>query len=304
MIRRRAPRNRLSARKGWLTALLCALFLVTACQRTADSGRPTAGATPEVITTAAFVQSWTADLLDGVEKPVVVFDQNLAADEPKIAPGQAALLANARLLVSTGTETDAFIRAAREKEAASAPTAAPFAMPAERTWIWLDLSQAIAGVRTLSTRLQDVFPQEAAKIAANETDLTARLEALDERLLRLAAPIRGSEVFLQDSRLTPFAEHYGLTVAGLLSHRQGMAPTSEEIEAFQRAAARHANPILLAGTQISGDVLEVGEESATVTLVIVDPVLAGYVGRGHYERAMEGNAMVLVPVLAHANGGS
>jgi ABC-type Zn uptake system ZnuABC Zn-binding protein ZnuA len=300
----RAGRN--AARGGWLAVILGALFLVGGCNRQEiPEGRAAEGTTPEVATTAAFVQSWTSRLLDGVARPVLVFDQNLGGAEPKVSPAQATLLRSTRLLVSTGGEVDAFVRAARIRQAGeAAPQAAPYDETIARTWVWLDPARAAEGVRVLSEELQKVYPREAGRIADNETALVERHERLDARLSALAAPLRGRRVFLADAQLQPLADWLGLEVVEYLSHRQGMAPTGAEGETFRAALRREAAPVLVAGEQIPRDQFEKSEEDATVIVVVVDPVLVGYVGPQQYEQAMERNVLVLLAALGADAGGS
>ena len=199
----------------------------------------------------------------------------------------------------------AFVRAARVRQAGeAAPQAAPYDPTVARTWVWLNPARAAEGVRELSKELRDVYPRDAERIAANEGELVERFGQLDVRLTALAAPLRGRRVFLADAQLQPLADWLGLEVVEYLSHRQGMAPTAAEGETFRAALRREAAPVLVAGEQIPRDQFEKSEEDATVTVVVVDPVLVGYVGPEQYEQVMERNVLVLLAALGADAGGS
>ncbi|MBX3730517.1 MAG: zinc ABC transporter substrate-binding protein [Candidatus Sumerlaeia bacterium] len=286
--------------------LLVASGLLLACAACRDANgtapRRTSPVTAKVLTTTSAVHSWAADLLDGVEKPVLLFDQTLTASEPGLSPAQIRLVESAAVLIALGGETDQFARQRFAELNADGALAVAYPNLAGAGWVWLDGRQAVTGVQTLAGELRALFPEQAARITRNEETLVRRIEAADRSVERRLAPVAGRAVFLHDGRLKPFAERYGLTVRDVISHRHGMAPTPEELTDFQNQARRVGRAVVLAGTQPGPEVLGIERDGVRPTLVLVDPVLAGYVGPGHFERQLERNALLVAAVLLGGAG--
>jgi ABC-type Zn2+ transport system substrate-binding protein/surface adhesin len=286
--------------------LLLASGLLLACAACRDANgtapRRTPPATAKVLTTTSAVHSWAADLLDGVERPVLLFDQTLTSSEPGLSPAQIRLVESAAVLIALGGESDQFARQRFAELNPEGALAVAYPNLAGAGWVWLDVRQAVVGVQALAAELRALFPGQTSRIAQNEERLVRRLEATDREVERRLAPVAGHGVFLQDGRLKPFAERYGLTVRDVISRRPGMAPTPEELTDFQNKVRRLGRGVVLAGTQPGRDVLGVERNGVRPVLVLVDPVLSGYVGPGHFERQLERNALIVAAVLLGGAG--
>lgn len=249
-----------------------------------------------VLTSFSAVQSWTAALLSGVDKPGLV-DPAFLSPRHEATPSQKARFARARYLVAWGGPVDEAVVKAFGASAPNATVLTAGPAGAEDRYNWLNPQAAAEAIRRLATQLREAYPDQAGRITQNEEALLGDLEALETHIGDLMTGLPSRRVLLDTSRLAPFVAANGLEMGGTLTNHPGRPLTDDEADRFQELMQRQENGVMLVASQQDPAVLRRGGAVPNVALVYIDPILEGYVGPQHYRSRMERNALVLSSAL-------
>ncbi|MBI5154137.1 zinc ABC transporter substrate-binding protein [Candidatus Poribacteria bacterium] len=277
-----------------MAIVFLALLAAAACQSDERSGPGEQDAHRYVITSLMVTQNWTAALLDGVDTPLLLFDENFHNPTGKLSPAQEALLANARAGVLYDGHMDLF---AKESMTKLLPKDAPLWLLEEsesRGFNWMHLDWALQAIPGLSTRLRERFPSQEDSISANEDVLTNKLEALRVELDAQLAGLKDQEVLLEDARLRPFAEMCGLRVRATYRLHASRPATQEELETFRKEARSMSHPVVVALTGPVDAVLRDLLADEHITAASVDPIVQSAAGPDYYAVRMRQNIANLV----------
>lgn len=284
----------------WSGAVICCL-LAWAC----GNGGPDRSREPErsgyLLTSFGVVQDWTAQLLDGVDQSMVLFDETVNAPQPKLSPVQIDILSRAPALVLMGTTLDHFAAAAwSEHSASGAPLIRIYGEPLESAYVWMDPRRAEEGITSLSLQLRALYPTKAHRIAENEAEMIAELRRLDSRIEALLSSVPSRSVLIEDVRIRPFLDRYEFQVEGALFPSVDRALVTPSVEPFRSAATSSATRILIMTSQGRDPLIHGLCQELNLRVVSFDPMIAGRTDRGHYWQEMSRSAMNLALALLSA----
>jgi len=104
--------------------------------------------------------------------------------------------------------------------------------------VWLDPENARAMVRYIETVLSKRFPPHAARFRHNREALDARLQALDQELAALTAPLKGKPFAVYHDAFQYFEHRYGLKAVGSIFISQDVAPGARRLTELRRQIAK------------------------------------------------------------------
>jgi zinc transport system substrate-binding protein len=99
--------------------------------------------------------------------------------------------------------------------------------------IWLDPENAKILVRAIAGKLKIMDSTHAARYAANAISLQARIDALDQSLTRLLAPLRGMPYIVFHDAYQYFERHFGLMPAGAIALSTNRAPGARHLQTIR-----------------------------------------------------------------------
>jgi zinc transport system substrate-binding protein len=99
--------------------------------------------------------------------------------------------------------------------------------------IWLDPGNAKILVRAIAGKLKMVDPTHAARYTANAIALQDRIDALDQSLTRLLAPLRGVPYIVFHDAYQYFERHFGLMPAGAIALSPTRAPGARHLQTIR-----------------------------------------------------------------------
>ena len=165
--------------------------------------------------------------------------------------------------------------------------------------VWLEPSLMVELVPLLVSRLAEVDPDSAATYEANGERLVAELNALDEELSEMLAPVRGAAFVPFHDAWPYFARHYGLDLVVEIEPAPGREPSpayiAEALELIRESGAR----AIFSEVQLSPRPAEVVAENAGVELYTLDP-LGGSEETETYQELMRYNARTVREALGSA----
>jgi len=224
--------------------VLCLLFVADAVN-----------AAPRVAASIAPVHSLAAGVMAGIGTPDLLVAGGASPHIYALRPSQARLLQRADLVFWVGEELESFlVRPLARKHVgrrvvalsrvagvrlrdASGRDGHPETGDAAKDkahgeahrdmHIWLDPVNAAAMTDAIATALSHVDPANAARYGANAGKLRTRLAALDARLERMLAPIRGVPFTVYHDAYGYFTARYDLNLLSIVAatpeHRPGVA---------------------------------------------------------------------------------
>ncbi len=161
---------------------------------------------------------------------------------------------------------------------------------------WSDpvlVSTMIPRVLDAMLRSDTTRRQELEARAAQFVEL---LQALDQELKELLAPVSGRAVIVMHPSWDYFCRRYEIRVAGALEPAPGHEPSPRELEELAAAARKHDVRAVLTEPQLPRAPAVVLAEMLGVGLHEIDP-LGGVAGRDRYAELLRYNAAVLRKAL-------
>jgi zinc transport system substrate-binding protein len=103
--------------------------------------------------------------------------------------------------------------------------------------IWLDPNNAKAIVAYVAKELSAVYPEHAAKLAANAAAATAKLEALTKDIEDQLSPYKGRPFIVFHDATQYFEAHFGLAAAGSVTITPDVQPSAKRLTAVRKKIA-------------------------------------------------------------------
>ena len=212
----------MALKQSRLTSIGAAIVLL------AIAGSPAKAGPPQVIASIAPLHSLVAGVMAGVGEPGLLLSGPVSPHDFALAPSDVRRIAAADLVVWIGAPLESFLVKplidAGDRQlgllAEPAIDALPFGASGggEGTGldphVWLDPIRAVAIVTSVADRLSRIDPDNAATYRANATELSGRLDALDEAIrVRLQAVASRPFITFHDA-YGYFSRRYGLQPAG------------------------------------------------------------------------------------------
>jgi hypothetical protein len=257
---------------------------------------------PPIVTTLAIAQDWTASLLEGIARPVLVYDALALQPKPELTEHQRAIAANLTVLVCTGGSADAaIIEALRPHLSADAVVLVAREQPGadNNVFYWLDEAANLEALNALEAQWAELLPGRAGDIARNADAARARWgQAHATARARLAPHAATSTIWLADDRLAPWLRNVGLRSEGGLHLDGRIQLQPAERDAFQDRVVANPGAVLLAHEVplVAFDTEALAANG--VALVGCNALLQGWTKAGHGPAALERNALHLATVLA------
>lgn len=199
-----------------------------------------AAGAPDVLVTIKPIHSLVAAVMEGVARPALLISGAQSEHSYVLKPSDANKIAAAQIIFWVGPELETYLKTPLNNLAPNAKTVAlenakgVYRLAARRAglWtapsqkatngninphVWLDPTNAIAIVHTVAATLSATDPAHARKYAANARAETARLEALDARLVRKLAPVRHIPFIVYHDAYPYFVAHYHLDAIGAVT---------------------------------------------------------------------------------------
>jgi len=161
---------------------------------------------------------------------------------------------------------------------------------------WTDPALVRAVVPRLAAELKTLDPGGAEVYDRNAARFEEQLRALDERIARQLAPVRGKPVVLFHPSFQYFIRRYGLRLAGVVTPSPGKEPTPRSLQKMVRLVREAGVKAIFSEPQLPRGPAEALAEAAGVRLFLLDPV-GGRPGRQTYTELLEYNAGVLLEAL-------
>lgn len=284
-----------------ILALAVGLTGVWGCRSSEERGTPLGDQTQtDILTTLSAVQSWAAILLEDIVDTDLMQRETVLGSDDELTSIEKARLANARLLVAYDGQIDAQVVEDFREYHAKADEAILYVAPnrTDSNFDWLEPIKAKVQVATLAKALiSEGIVDEDSGLDARVRDLDARFDALEKSILSTLTDFSGQRVLVDDIRLKPWLEHYGLQVAGVLTFDAKDAPAQEDLDRFERIIGTLENPVCVITSPVSKAYLSERASDWNLRMVSFDTLQTGFVGRDHYFQQLEHNVFLLTFVL-------
>jgi zinc transport system substrate-binding protein len=242
----------------------------------------TSASRPLNVTVSILPQVWFVEEIGGelVEVSVLVGPGHSPATyEP--TPKQMAGLEQADLFLAAGVPFEhglvPRIRALPEAPVVAGPEAEPHDHGHHHDTdphTWLDPVQAQAMADTISSRLQDLSPENAAHFEARCQELRQRLAALGAQVREILAPYRGRSFIVFHPAFGHFAAAFDLVQIPVEAggHEPGPRHLAEVIDRAKASGARS----VIVQPQFSRKSAETVADAIGAEIIVLDPLAADY----------------------------
>ncbi|MCX7889664.1 MAG: zinc ABC transporter substrate-binding protein [Rhodobacteraceae bacterium] len=203
---------------------------------------------PRVVADIAPVHSLVAQVMGTLGQPELLMDRGADAHDYQMRPSQARALAGADLLVWIGPGMTPWLARAAEGDLAGrslvlldvpGTTVLPFAGGAADAageepagpdpHAWLDPSNASLWLQAIAGALSEADPANAATYAANAAAAHQAIEAADDGVAAMLAPVRGQRIIVYHDALGYFAARYGLRLVQAVAAGDAALPGAGRI---------------------------------------------------------------------------
>ena len=140
---------------------------------------------------------------------------------------------------------------------------------------WLMPGNARVWLGGIAEALAAQDPANAEAYRANAAEAAAGLVALEARLARMLAPVKGKPLVVDHDALHYFEDAFGLTVIGAITDSDDAAPSPRALAGLRDRIADAAPACLLAAPGTDPDLVAAVSEDSALPVAIVDPLGAG-----------------------------
>jgi zinc transport system substrate-binding protein len=141
--------------------------------------------------------------------------------------------------------------------------------------VWLSPRNAKTLAANAAAALKELDPAHAADYDANLKSLHADLDALDARIAKVLAPLKGQTLFVYHPAFGYFADAYGLRQEPV--EVEGKEPTARQLAALIDEAKRDGVRVIFVQKQFSVQSASALAEAIGGAVVAVDPLAYDYV---------------------------
>ncbi len=203
-------------------------------------GRPALADIPRVMTDVPAVHSLAAQVMGDLGTPGILLDRGADAHHFQLRPTQARALSQADLVFWVGPELTPWLERALDGiggEAQSVPLremtnahepededAHANAHDHDAIHAWLDPGVAGNWVDEMAHHLSGADPDNAAVYAANARQAKERIAATARAVEEILAPVGEGPIVTYHDAYGPFADAFGLIIAGSIAEGDAAAP--------------------------------------------------------------------------------
>ena len=141
--------------------------------------------------------------------------------------------------------------------------------------VWLDPKLVKVQARTICATLSRLDPGHAADYQANLAAFEAELDAVDAKIAKALAPVRGREILVFHPAYGYFADAYGLKQVAVESG--GKSPTSRQLVALIERAKAGGVKVIFVQPQFSRRSAEAVAGAIGGAVVPMDPLARDYI---------------------------
>ena len=136
--------------------------------------------------------------------------------------------------------------------------------------IWLSPPLLKIQAGTVAETLSRMYPQLAADIETNLSDLLEELDRADEEIRERLSAFRGRAFYVFHPAWGYFADEYGLRQEAI--EIEGKEPSDHELTEFQELARRDGIPVIFVQPQIAGESARAVARAIGAGIRILDPL--------------------------------
>ncbi|MFC4258639.1 zinc ABC transporter substrate-binding protein [Marinobacter lacisalsi] len=140
--------------------------------------------------------------------------------------------------------------------------------------IWLDPTLARTMARDIAEQLKTLEGVDASAIDRNLADFNSNVISAEDRIRQQLVPARELDLFTYHDAFRRFAEHYGLSIAGVLTLSPERTPGARHLAGVQNRLASARQPCLLTEPQFDRQWWDSLMDDVDIPLSTWDP-LAG-----------------------------
>ena len=170
----------------------------------------------------------------------------------------------------------------------------------ENAHIWLSAANAVLMAENLAAAIEERFPKAADQVAQNLSDLTVRLQALDEELKEGLSGLPRRGIITFHEAFPYFAAAYGLQVLAVVNREPGETLTPSQLAALAEAIVDLGVPPLFTEPQYEDLSARTLAAETGARIYTLDPVVTGpeeNVPPDYYESVMRENMKTLQEAL-------
>ncbi len=295
-------RSRLQRLSAWrpVVFLCLAAWAFTGCSR--ERGVPLIESQPTVITSNAVVQSWTASLLTGIDRPQLLLDRDIDdALNAEHLPANNPIPAATRLVVADGVLDSRAVEAFVRFEGEGPRTVVKASDQELDGLVWLDPNRSGELVESLAGKLAPLYPDGGTAIASNQAALLQSLSDISARIARDLAPWKGETLICTRADMRPWFDATGLKAIFV----EDDPARSDDNESFRtdlrRAAETVRLRVVVTGSRQQNPLLSAQAAELGLRVVSLDTFEAGAMNGNHYADRMRHNAFILAFALSVAD---
>jgi zinc transport system substrate-binding protein len=216
---------------------------------------------PRVVTDIPPVQALVAQVMGDLGTPDLLLEKGASEHTYQMKPSQAAVLADAGLVVWIGPELTPWLGRALESVPVSVPRLGLFDLSGTVTQpyqngmeeehvegtdpahdgldphIWLDPNNAQVWLIAIAGELAKLDPEHAATYTANAMAAVETVVKLDTDVRAILAPVQDKPIIVFHEAFGYFATHFGLTIAGSISEGDASAPGAARLSEIRAMIA-------------------------------------------------------------------
>jgi zinc transport system substrate-binding protein len=164
--------------------------------------------------------------------------------------------------------------------------------------IWLDSDRAAAQIRTASSALQELFPNQAQDIEQRTTDYLAEIRELGTQIAIQLESLQQRNFIAFHESFSYFSARYGLNQVAHVVETPGESASLDVLSEVRTAIEQYGIKALFIEPGPVPDIAKTIEKDFGLRLVVLDPMEALPLQRDAYVTHMKDNATALVEGLS------
>lgn len=231
-----------------------------------------------IATTIFPVYDWTRELLNSESGIINILPQGANPHHFEPSPQTIRDLQNVRLFIGIDREFDGWVESLLPDhvqvvylaESLENDTKESHEMHHHNPHYWLSVRKAKVMVEALSTALKESHAASQDSIDFYAARYLSRLDTLDQTIRTLLKDLPNKSFIQWHPAWNYFAEDYGLSVAGTLSHGHGDSPSIKEIQDLVNLAKKEKIRLVVQGLFEEQQITQVFARETQATLLTLD----------------------------------
>ncbi len=199
---------------------------------------------PQVVTDFGPIDALVQQVMGDLGTPTILLPPRGDPHDFQMKPSQAQALADADLIIWNGPELMPGLQDAIATLGEGTKTIALLHDGGGKIRMfdgdegvdphaWLDPTNAMAWLGTISTELSAIDPENAGIYASNAAKAQAEVQAMDQELATKLKPLQGKPFVVFHDALGYFGDHYGLKIAGAIELSDASQPSAAQLTEIQ-----------------------------------------------------------------------